>query len=277
MLPESLGGDACVLVARRDAVAVITLNRPDALNALSPDLMSALADALQAADADVTVGCIVVEGSDRVFAAGADLRWLEAQGKEGLLRFGSGAWPRIRAVATPVIAAVSGLALGGGCELALACDMVVASDTASFGQPEILLGLIPGAGGTQRLTHLLGRQRATELVLTGRRISAQEALQLGLVNRVVDLGTWQAEAYALAAEVAARPRVAARLAKQAVRAAERLPLDAGMDYERRLFEQARATDDCDEGIAAFLARRPASFASVAGAAPPPDSAASEVR
>jgi enoyl-CoA hydratase/carnithine racemase len=157
---------------------------------------------------------------------------------------------------------VSGLALGGGCELALSCDMIVASETASFGQPEILLGLIPGAGGTQRLSRLLGRQRAMELVLTGRRVPADEALAMGLVNRVVPVDRWRAEALALAADVAARPRLAARLAKQAVRAAESMPLDAGLEHERRLFEQALATADSTEGIAAFLAKRPPAFASV---------------
>jgi enoyl-CoA hydratase len=237
------------------AVAVVSLDRPEAKNALSPEVMAALADALEAADRDPAVGCIVVEGSDDVFAAGADLPWLQQMGPEGLLAFGSGDWPRVRAVSTPLVAGVSGLALGGGFELALTCDMVVASETASFGLPEILLGLIPGAGGTQRLPHLVGRQRASEIILTGRRIDAEEALSLGLVNRVVPVGAWREATLDLAARVAERSRTAARLATRSIRAAERLPLDQGLEYERRLFEQARATGDCEEGIAAFLERR----------------------
>lgn len=271
MVTEQEPSETPVRSARRGDVAIVTLARPQARNALSPELMRALAEALEAADRDPSVGCVVIEGGEQVFAAGADLRWLRDQGREGLLRFGAGDWPRIRAIGVPTIAAVSGLALGGGCELALSCDMVVASETASFGQPEILLGLIPGAGGTQRLCHLLGRQRATELILTGRRIDAEEALALGLVNRVVPVAQLREEALALAAEIAARPRQAARLAKRAVRAAERMGLDAGLDHERRLFEQARATDDCAEGIDAFLAKRPPRFASVRG--PREDSAA----
>ncbi|MDW5593029.1 enoyl-CoA hydratase-related protein [Conexibacter stalactiti] len=262
MIPEEASLQPPVRTARVGAVAVVTLTRPEVRNALSPQLMSALAEALEQADADNTVGCVVIEGSERVFAAGGDLKWMRDQGREGLLRFGAGDWPRIRAIGVPTIAAVSGLALGGGCELALSCDMIVASETATFGQPEILLGLIPGAGGTQRLSHLLGRQRAMELVLTGRRIDAREALEMGIVNRVVSVERLREEALTLAAEVASRPRHAARLAKRAVRAAERMGLDAGLDHERRLFEQARATDDCEEGIDAFLSKRPSQFASV---------------
>lgn len=257
--------EALVRSERVGDVLVVTLARPAARNALSPELMRALADALEAADADPTIGCVVLTGGEEIFAAGADLKWMRDQGREGLLRFGAGDWPRVRAIEVPLIAAVSGLALGGGCELALTCDMIVASETAAFGQPEILLGLIPGAGGTQRLSHLLGRQRATELVLTGRRVEADEALAIGLVNRVVPVARLRDEALELAAEIAKRPRLAARLAKRAVRAAERMPFDAGIEYERRLFEQARATDDCAEGIEAFLAKRRPEFASVRGA------------
>lgn len=256
------------------AVAVVMLNRPEAKNALSPAAMSALAAALEVADDDPAIGCIVVQGADDVFAAGADLRWLQEIGPEGLLSFGAGDWPRVRAISTPMVAGVSGLALGGGFELALTCDLIVASETASFGLPEILLGLIPGAGGTQRLARLIGRRRASEVILTGRRIDADEALALGLVNRVVPVDAWRATALDLAGQVAQRSRTAARLATRAVRASEQLPLDQGLDYERRLFEQARATADCAEGIAAFLERRRPVFPSLSG---DPARAASTVR
>lgn len=243
------------------SVAVVSLNRPAAKNALSPAAMAELADALEAADRDPEVGCVVVQGSDEVFAAGADLRWLQEVGPEGLVSFGSGDWPRVRAISTPMVAGVSGFALGGGFELALTCDMIVASETASFGLPEILLGLIPGAGGTQRLPRLIGRQLASEIVLTGRRIDADEALALGLVNRVVPVDEWREAALELAAQVARRSRTAGRLATRALRASERLALDHGLDYERRLFEQARSTADCAEGIDAFLAGRKPVFPS----------------
>ena len=171
----------------------------------------------------------------------------------------TGFWPRLAAVRTPLIAAVSGYALGGGCELALACDMIVASETAEFGQPEILLGIIPGGGGTQRLARVLGKQRAMELVLTGRRISALEAQQMGLVNKVSKSKEWLTDALELAAVVARRPPLAVRLAKQAVLAADETTLAGGLGHERRLFELAMATEDRVEGMQAFLEKRKPEF------------------
>lgn len=254
---------ALVRVEHHGRVGLVTLNRPAARNALSPALMSQLADALATLDTDPGIGCVVIAGSDEAFAAGADVAWLASRDHEEIIRFGAGDWPRIRAVGVPTIAAVSGWALGGGCELALSCDMIVASETAWFGQPEILLGIIPGAGGTQRLAGTIGRQRSMELVLTGRHVSAQEARDLGLVNRVTAPTEWLGAALDLAAEVAARPPIAARLAKQAVRAAENMPFDAGLAHERRLFELALACDDRREGMAAFLEKRTPRFPSIA--------------
>jgi enoyl-CoA hydratase/carnithine racemase len=168
-------------------------------------------------------------------------------------------WPRLAALRTPLVAAVSGYALGGGCELALACDMIVASERAEFGQPEIMLGIIPGGGGTQRLARVMGKQRAMELVLTGRRIGAAEAKELGIVTRVASADEWLDSALELAAQVAERPPLAVRLAKQAVLAAEETPLSAGLDHERRLYELAMATEDRVEGMTAFLEKRKPEF------------------
>jgi enoyl-CoA hydratase/carnithine racemase len=256
-MPEA-GGP--VLAERDGAVAIARLNRPDARNALSADLMQQLAALLEQWDADPEVCCIVIAGGDEYFAAGADLRAMaERSFQDVLVTPTAGFWPGIAAVRTPLIAAVSGYALGGGCELALACDMIVASETAEFGQPEILLGIIPGGGGTQRLARVMGKQRAMELVLTGRRITAVEAAQMGIVNQVASKGEWFSAALELAQVVARRPPIAVRLAKQAVLAAEETTLDAGLDYERRLYEQTMATEDRVEGIQAFLEKRKPDF------------------
>jgi enoyl-CoA hydratase len=244
-----------VLLEQTGRVAVITLNRPETRNALSPALMTALSARLAELEDDPAIGCVVIAGSDDFFAAGADLEWLAAQSHEDMLRFGAGLWPRVRAIRTPLLAAVSGYALGGGCELALTCDIVVASETAEFGQPEIGLGFIPGGGATQRIVRAAGRYRATELILTGRRFGAAEALDLGLVSRVVAAPRWREEALELAALIASRPPHAARLAVEALRAAADLPLGAGLQYERRLFELALATRDAREGIEAFVDKR----------------------
>ena len=195
-----------------------------------------------------------------VFAAGADIRAMsERSFAEALYHPAAEFWRRLARVKTPLIAAVSGYALGGGCELALACDMIVASDTAKFGQPEINLGIIPGGGGTQRLARVLGKQRAMEYVLTGERFDAAEGLQMGIVNRVVEEGRWLEQAVALAHTVAERPPIATRLAKQAVLAAEETALSAGLDSERRLYELAMATEDRVEGMQAFLEKREPEF------------------
>jgi enoyl-CoA hydratase/carnithine racemase len=241
-------------------VALCRLNRPEARNALSPELMTGLAEELERLDADPEVRCIVVAGSDEVFASGADIKAMrERSFEESLYHPGAGFWRRLAQVKTPLVAAVSGWALGGGCELALSCDLIVASETAEFGQPEITLGIIPGGGGTQRLARVIGRQRAMELVLTGRRIDAAEAHRLGLVNEVAPKGEWLELALELARHVADRAPIASRLAKQAVNAAEETGLAAGMEVERRLYELTMATEDRIEGLSAFLEKRRPEF------------------
>jgi enoyl-CoA hydratase/carnithine racemase len=241
-------------------VALCRLNRPEARNALSPEVMEQLADRLESFDADPEVRCVVIAGSDEVFAAGADIKAIaERSFAEALHHPASGFWRRLAAIKTPLVAAVSGWALGGGCELALACDLIVASETAELGQPEITLGIIPGGGGSQRLARVLGKQRAMELVLTGRRISATEAEQAGLVNAVAPRDSWLQAAMELAQTVASRPPIATRLAKQAVLAADETALSAGMEMERRLYELAMATEDRVEGMQAFVEKRKPDF------------------
>jgi enoyl-CoA hydratase/carnithine racemase len=241
-------------------VALLRLNRPEVRNALSPEVMERLAAELERLDPDPEVRCVVIAGSEKVFAAGADIKALsERSFAESLRHPAASFWRRVAAVKTPLIAAVSGFALGGGCELALACDMIVASDTARFGQPEITLGIIPGGGGTQRLARVMGKQRAMEYVLTGRQFDAEMALEMGLVNKVAKKGTWLEEALALARTVAERPPIAVRLAKQAVLAAEETALAAGLENERRLYELAMATEDRVEGMQAFLEKREPKF------------------
>jgi enoyl-CoA hydratase/carnithine racemase len=241
-------------------VALCRLNRPEARNALSPELMDELASTLEGFDSDPGIRCVVIAGSDEVFASGADIKALaERSFDEALYHPAASFWRRVSSCKTPLIAAVSGWALGGGCELALACDMIVASETAELGQPEITLGIIPGGGGTQRLARVLGKQRTMELVLTGRRIDAREAHEAGLVNIVASKGSWLEEAMDLAGRVAKRPPIAARLAKQAVIAADETSLTAGLETERRLYELAMATEDRVEGMEAFLEKRKPEF------------------
>jgi enoyl-CoA hydratase/carnithine racemase len=241
-------------------VALLRLNRPEARNALSPEMMDLLAAELERLDPGPEVRCVVIAGSDKVFAAGADIRAMsERSFADALTHPSSAFWRRIAAVKTPMIAAVCGYALGGGCELALACDLIVADEGAVFGQPEINLGIIPGGGGTQRLARVIGKQRAMEFVLTGARFDASTALELGLVNRVVGEGRWLAEAMALAGTIAEQPPIATRLAKQAVLAAEETTLAAGLENERRLYELAMATEDRVEGMKAFLEKREPDF------------------
>jgi enoyl-CoA hydratase/carnithine racemase len=249
-----------VVAEVRDGVGIARLNRPEARNALSAELMEELASQLEAWDGDPEIGCIVVSGNDEYFAAGADIKAMAERSFQDALTAPSAAfWPRLAAVRKPLVAAVSGYALGGGCELALACDMIVASDSAEFGQPEILLGIIPGGGGTQRLARVMGKQAAMELVLTGRRIGAMEAFRLGIVNRVSEATSWYDDAIELAQVVARRPPLAVRLGKQAVLAAEETALTAGLDQERRLYELAMATEDRVEGMNAFLEKRRPEF------------------
>jgi enoyl-CoA hydratase/carnithine racemase len=249
-----------VRVERHDAVGLAALDRPEKRNALSPELLEQLAAAVAEFDADEQVRCIVIAGSDEVFAAGADIGAMAQRTFQDVIeRPTSSHWQRIASCRTPLIAAVSGFALGGGCELALLCDMIVASETAEFGQPEITLGIIPGAGGTQRLARVMGKQRAMEMVLTGRRIDAVEAHRLGIVNTVAPRKQWLQQALELAAVVTRRPPLAVKMAKQAVLAAEEMPLSAGLQYERRLYELAMATEDRVEGMTAFLDKRRPDF------------------
>jgi enoyl-CoA hydratase/carnithine racemase len=241
-------------------VALLRLDRPEARNALSPEMMEEIASELERIDPDPEVRCVVIAGSDDVFAAGADIRAMsERTFAEALRHPAASFWRRVAAVKTPLVAAVTGYALGGGCELALACDMIVAAEDASFGQPEITLGIIPGGGGTQRIARTVGKQLAMEYVLTGRRFDAATAQRLGLVNRVVEKESCLREALALARTVAERPPIAVRLAKQAVLTAEETALSAGIENERRLYELAMATEDRVEGMQAFLEKREPKF------------------
>jgi enoyl-CoA hydratase/carnithine racemase len=249
-----------VETSRDGHVALLRLNRPEARNALSPELMEELASELERLDPDPEVRCVVIAGSEKVFAAGADIKAMaERSFAEALRHPAASFWRRLAAIKTPMVAAVSGYALGGGCELALACDMIVAAESARFGQPEINLGIIPGGGGTQRLARVLGKQRAMELVLTGRRFDAAEARAMGLVNRVVADDAWLDESMTLAQAVAEQPPIASRLAKQAVLVAEETALSPGIENERRLYELAMATEDRVEGMNAFLEKRKPNF------------------
>ena len=237
-------------------VALVTLDRPESLNALSFDLLDALADALDALDADPTCRAIVLTGSGRAFAAGADIVELAPQTYASLRdghRFD--VWDRLAGVGLPVIAAVRGVALGGGCELAMTCDMIVAAEDARFGQPEIRLGVMPGAGGTQRLTRAIGKARAMEMILTGEPIDARLALSLGLVNRVVPSEATVDAALELAARIAAMPPLAVRAAKAAIRGAHEDALAAGLVAERDTFFQLFDTADQAEGMSAFTQKR----------------------
>jgi enoyl-CoA hydratase len=242
---------------RVDGVALVTIERPDALNALSFALLTELADALERLDADPSCRAIVLTGSgSRAFAAGADINELAIQTPVTLTvddEFAT--WDRIGRIATPLIAAVRGHALGGGCELAMACDMIVAGEDAKFGQPEIRLGVMPGAGGTQRLTRAVGKAKAMELILTGRSIDAREAEANGLVTSVVPAETTLDAALELAGRIASQPPVAARAAKQAVRQAQELALSAGLEFERRAFFLLFASEDQREGMTAFADKR----------------------
>ena len=248
---------AGVSATLREGVGVVQLERPEALNALSPELMDELASALEELDRGREARAIVIAGHDRAFAAGADLKAMrERSFQTVLLQEANRFWGRVAAVEAPLIAAVSGYAFGGGCELALACDLLVASETAVFSQAEITVGIIPGGGGTQRLARTIGRQRAMEMVLTGRRVSAEEAREMGFVNRVTAPDRWREEALELAARVASMPPLAALMGKRAVLAAEEAPLAAALSFERRLYELTMATEDRVEGMSAFVERRP---------------------
>ena len=245
-----------ILTETRGRVGLVTLNRPQAMNALNIQLLTELLDALAAYDVDPAIGAIVISGSERAFAAGADIKLMaEASSDEmradGFVELFEG----LRKIKKPLIAAVSGFVLGGGCELAMACDMLVASETARFGQPEVTLGVIPGAGGTQRLTRAVGKPLAMEMILNNRILSASEALQFGLVNRVVPVERFLDESLSLAAEVASRAPLAVMAAKEAVNRAFEFPLSAGLAEERRLFYALFDSADQKEGMQAFIEKR----------------------
>ncbi|MFI5703015.1 enoyl-CoA hydratase [Streptomyces xanthochromogenes] len=249
-----------ILVERTGRVAVLTLNRPKALNALNLQVMREVVEAAGCLDRDPEVGCVVITGSEKAFAAGADIKEMRPQGYLDMyLSDWFAAWDRLGDLRTPTVAAVSGYALGGGCELAMLCDILLASDTAVFGQPEIKLGVIPGIGGSQRLTRAVGKAKAMELCLTGRTMDAAEAERAGLVSRVVPAGDLRAEALAVARTVAEMSAPVAMMAKEAVNRAFETTLAEGVRFERRLFHAVFATEDQKEGMAAFTDKRPPAF------------------
>jgi enoyl-CoA hydratase len=261
---EVVGGQAMsyetIVVETRGKVGLIRLNRPQALNALNRELMSELTQALDAFEADAAIGCIVITGSDKAFAAGADIKEMaDKTFADAFLGDFAAAWDRAATVRKPVIAAVAGFALGGGCELAMQCDLIIAADNAKFGQPEIKLGVIPGIGGTQRLTRAVGKAKAMDLILTGRMMDVQEAERSGLVARVVPLANLVEEAMKVAETIASMSLPSVLGAKEAVNRAFETSLAEGVRFERRVFHGLFATADQKEGMGAFIAKRPAKF------------------
>lgn len=240
--------------------AIVQLNRPDALNALNLQLMEELVGGLESLDKEAGVRAIIITGNEKAFAAGADIKEMaDASAVDMLVRDQFARWDRIRRIKKPLIAAVSGFALGGGCELSMACDIIIASETARFGQPEINIGVMPGAGGTQRLTRAVGKAKALEMVLTGRMISADEALRWGLINKVVPVESYLEEARAIAREIASKPPLAVRLAKESVLRAFDTTIEAGLEYERKNFYLLFASEDQKEGMKAFVQKRKAEW------------------
>jgi len=249
-----------ILTETRGRVGILTLNRPKAMNAFNLQMLGELFDALDGFDKDQSVGAIIVTGNEKAFAAGADIKEMAESSYVEMLTSGHvQIWDRIRAIRKPVIAAVSGWALGGGCEFVLSCDMVVASESAKFGQPEITIGVIPGAGGTQRLARLVGKHLAMEMVINNRTLTAQEALQFGLANRVVPVEGYLDAAIAFAEEIASRAPIAVRMAKDSVNAAFETTLTEGLAVEKRNFYPLFATEDQKEGMRAFVEKRKAEW------------------
>ena len=249
-----------ILVASEGRVGKITLNRPKALNALNAALMRELAQALDTFEADRGIGCVLLAGSERAFAAGADIKEMQDFGYPGVYLddFIAG-WERLSRFRKPVVAAVAGFALGGGCEIAMMCDIIIAADNAQFGQPEIKLGVMPGAGGTQRLVREVGKSKAMDMILTGRNMGAAEAERLGLVSRVVPLGDLNAEAQKVAETIAGMSLPVVMMAKEAINAAYAMPLSEGIRFERRLFHSQFALGDQKEGMSAFVEKRKPDF------------------
>ena len=249
-----------VIVEKDGAVGVVTLNRPQVLNALSYGLVKDLSLAMQALDQDAEVRVIIITGGEKVFAAGADIKEMAERGPfDELIQERLAYRDKINKISKPVIAAVSGFALGGGCELAMSCDIIVAAESARFGQPEVNLGIIPGSGGTQRLTRVLGKHRAMELILTGDMLNAADAERLGLVNRVVPGELCLEEAKNIARKIAAKPQLAIKAAKEAVLKAANSALDEGLEFERKSFYLLFASEDRSEGMKAFLEKRKPEF------------------
>lgn len=246
-----------IIVESRGAVGLITLNRPQALNALCIALTEELSEALDQFEADSSIGCIVITGSEKAFAAGADIKEMEPKSFSEVFGedFITTTWERVTTCRKPVVAAVAGYALGGGCELAMMCDFIIAADTARFGQPEITLGVIPGSGGTQRLTRFVGKSKAMDLCLTGRMMDAAEAERAGLVSRVVAPDKLMDEAMGAATKIASMSRPAAMMAKEAVNRAYETTLSEGVRFERRMFHSTFATEDQKEGMRAFAEKR----------------------
>ena len=250
-----------ILVETHGRVGLITLNRPDALNALNAALVNDIGAALDDYESDDEIGAIVITGSDKAFAAGADIKEMQSKTYMQAYRqdFITDGWERVASCRKPVIAAVAGFALGGGCEVAMMCDFILAADNAKFGQPEIKLGIIPGAGGTQRLTRFVGKSKAMEMCLTGRMMDAEEAERAGLVSRIVPLADLKAEAIKVAGEIAGMSLPITMMAKECVNRAYQSTLSEGVLFERRVFHSAFATDDQSEGMQAFIDKRKADF------------------
>jgi len=250
-----------VKVLRDAPIGVVQLDRPEALNALSEELMDELVASLETLDGEPDIRCIVLTGSDKAFAAGADIKqsFVDATPASMLEHDLTTRWERVRKIRKPIIAAVSGYCLGGGCELAMTCDIIVASETAQFGQPEVNLGIIPGAGGTQRLTRAVGKYRAMDIILTGRRVKADEAKAIGLAAQVYPAATWLEDAKTLARTIAEKPPIAVRLATEAIDLAWNSTLDAGLEFERKAFYLLFSTEDKKEGVDAFVTKRKAVF------------------
>ncbi len=250
-----------LLVDKADGVAVVTLNRPDALNALNGQLMNEMTDVLRDIESDDTIGCTVITGSEKAFAAGADIKEMSSKGYMDVFMedFITANWEEASRCRKPIIAAVAGYALGGGCELAMMCDFIIAADNAKFGQPEIKLGVIPGAGGTQRLTRFVGKSKAMDMVLTGRMMDAEEAERCGLVSRVVPLADMKDEAIKAAKTIAGLSMPSVMIAKEAVDRSYETTLSEGIRFERRVFHSLFATEDQTEGMAAFVEKRQPQF------------------